>query len=95
MTETVLQRPTLRRASGGEPGPRGEADIGFQQLSELIGQPGIEIVGSLPPEIQSVTVFSAGISVASRDREAARAFVAYLASPGATDAKLRYGMEPA
>ena len=97
VTETVLQRALT--APPGVPVAslvaRGEADIGFQQLSELIGQPGIEIVGSLPPEIQSVTVFSAGMSVASRDREAARAFVAYLASPEATDAKLRYGMEPA
>ena len=44
---------------------RGEADLGFQQKSELIGQPGIEIVGALPPEIQAVTVFSAGVSIKS------------------------------
>lgn len=73
----------------------GDADLGFQQLSELIDQPGIEIAGPLPPEIQAVTVFSAGISATSRNAEGARAFVAYLAAPETGDAKRRYGMEPA
>jgi molybdate transport system substrate-binding protein len=73
----------------------GEADVGFQQLSELIGQPGIEVVGPLPSEIQAVTVFSAGVSTNSRDPEAARALVAYLASVETDGAKRRHGMEPA
>ncbi len=74
---------------------RGEADLGFQQLSELIGQPGIEILGPLPPEIQALTIFSAGLSSASHEREAARAVVAYMASAETGDTKRRYGMEPA
>ena len=73
----------------------GDADLGFQQLSELIGQPGIAVVGPLPLEIQTVTVFSAGISTNSRDPEGARAFVAYLASVETGGAKRRHGMEPA
>jgi molybdate transport system substrate-binding protein len=73
----------------------GDADLGFQQLSELIGQPGIEVAGPLPPEIQAVTVFSAGISINSRDPEGARAFVAYLASVDTGGAKRRHGVEPA
>jgi molybdate transport system substrate-binding protein len=73
----------------------GDADLGFQQLSELIGQPGIEVVGPLPPEIQAVTVFSAGIATMSLNPEGARAFVAYLASVETEDAKRRHGMEPA
>ncbi len=73
----------------------GDADLGFQQLSELIGQPGIEVVGLLPPEIQSVTVFSAGVSIKSRDDKGARALVAYLASVETAGAKRRRGMEPA
>ncbi len=72
---------------------KGDADLGFQQLSELIGQPGVEVVGPLPPEIQAVTVFSAGVASASADPEAARAFVAYLASAETQEAKRRYGME--
>jgi molybdate transport system substrate-binding protein len=74
---------------------RGDADLGIQQMSELIGQPGIEILGPLPPEIQAATVFSAGVCNASADREAARALVAYMASAETSDAKRRYGMEPA
>jgi molybdate transport system substrate-binding protein len=73
----------------------GDADLGFQQLSELIGQPGIEVVGPLPPEIQAVTVFSAGIATMSPDPEGARAFVAFLASAKTGDAKRRHGMKPA
>jgi molybdate transport system substrate-binding protein len=73
----------------------GEADLGFQQLSELIGQPGIEVVGPLPPEIQAVTVFSAGISIISQDPEAVRALIAYLGSAEAGVAKRRHGMQPA
>jgi molybdate transport system substrate-binding protein len=73
----------------------GEADLGFQQLSELIDQPGIQIAGPLPREIQAVTVFSAGISATSCNAEGARAFVAYLASLETGDVKRLHGMEPA
>jgi molybdate transport system substrate-binding protein len=72
-----------------------EADLGFQQLSELINAPGVDIVGPLPPEIQAVTVFSAGICSASTKPDAARTVIDYLASLDAEAAKRRYGMEPA
>ena len=74
---------------------QGDADLGIQQLSELIGQPGIEVVGPLPPEIQAVTIFSAGVSTTSAERAAANALVAYLTSAEARGAIRRYGMEPA
>jgi len=74
---------------------RGDADLGFQQLSELTGQPGIDVVGPLPPEIQSATVFSAGVASRAAAPEAARAFIAYLASAEADAAKRRHGMAPA
>ncbi len=73
---------------------QGDADLGVQQLSELIGQPGIEVVGPLPAEIQAVTVFAAGVSTTSAEPEAASALVAYLASTEAQAAIRRYGMEP-
>jgi molybdate transport system substrate-binding protein len=73
---------------------RGEADLGFQQLSELLHVPGIDVVGPLPPEIQAVTVFSAGVSNTSSQREEARALVEFLTSPEAEAAKRQHGMEP-
>jgi len=73
----------------------GSAELGFQQLSELIDKPGIDVLGTLPDEIQSVTIFSGGISAISADPDAARALLAFLAAPDTADAKRRYGLEPA
>ncbi|MEY2619084.1 MAG: hypothetical protein RL522_2086 [Pseudomonadota bacterium] len=73
---------------------RGEVELGFQQLSELIHVPGIAIVGPLPPAIAIDTIFSAAIGQASARAEEARALLAYMASPEAADAKRRQGMDP-
>ena len=72
-----------------------DADLGFQQLSELLHVPGIDIVGPLPPDIQAVTVFSAGIANSSSQPKEAGALVAYLTSREAEAAKRHHGMEPA
>jgi molybdate transport system substrate-binding protein len=74
---------------------RGDVELGFQQLSELMDLPGIDVIGPLPPEIQVVTVFSAAICTASDRAAAARALLAFLGSPEADAAKRRHGMEPA
>lgn len=74
---------------------RGEVALGFQQLSELLHVPGITIVGPLPPAIQITTTFSAGVGAQSAHADQARALLAYLASPQASEAKRRQGMEPA
>lgn len=73
----------------------GAAELGFQQLSELIHLPGIEVVGPLPAAIQTITIFSGGISVQCADPVAARALLDYLASPAASQVKRDHGMEPA
>jgi molybdate transport system substrate-binding protein len=73
----------------------GTAELGFQQLSELTNVPNVEVVGPLPPAIQSMTTFSGGISVSCADPAAARRLLEFLASPATAAAKLRHGMEPA
>jgi molybdate transport system substrate-binding protein len=72
---------------------RGEAEIGFQQISELLPVPGIEYVGPLPPEVQRVTVFSAGIPAASKHAEAARVLISFLSSPEAAGTIEKTGLE--
>lgn len=74
---------------------RGEVELGFQQLSELMHLPGITVVGALPEAVQITTTFSAGIGVHTTQPDAARAVLAYLSSARAADAKRRHGMEPA
>ena len=74
---------------------RGEVELGFQQLSELMHLDGIEVLGPLPDAVQVLTTFAAGVGVHSAQPQAAREFLDYLASPIAADAKRRHGMEPA
>jgi predicted neuraminidase/ABC-type molybdate transport system substrate-binding protein len=74
---------------------RGEADIAFQQISELLPVAGIDYVGPLPKEAQRVTVFSAGIVTGTRAPSAAKALVDFLASPAADGAIRKSGLEPA
>jgi molybdate transport system substrate-binding protein len=73
---------------------RGEAEIGFQQISELLPVPGIAHVTPLPPEVQKVSVFSAGVAATTRDADAAHAIVRFLASPEAAGAITKSGLDP-
>jgi molybdate transport system substrate-binding protein len=73
---------------------RGEAEIGFQQMSELLPVPGIDHVTPLPPEVQKVSVFSAGVALSTTDPDAAREIVRFLASPEAARAIIDSGLEP-
>ena len=73
---------------------RGEAEIGFQQFSEMLPIPGVDIGGPLPPELQKVTVFSAGIASVSKEPEAGKALIKFLASPAAREAIVKSGLEP-
>lgn len=74
---------------------RGEVELGFQQLSELMHLDGIDVLGPLPSAVQVLTIFSAGVGVRSTQPEGARDFLAYLASDAVADIKRRHGMEPA
>jgi molybdate transport system substrate-binding protein len=90
--------PKSRRIEGGERVgavlARGEAEIGFQQISELLPVPGIFMVGPLPAEVQKVSVFSAGVASGTRNSEAAYALIKFLASPEAAHAITKSGLEP-
>lgn len=74
---------------------RGEVALGFQQLSELLDVPGIEVLGPLPTAVQIVTVFSAGVCAGSKQPDAARRLLEFLRSPAADQIKRRQGMAPA
>jgi molybdate transport system substrate-binding protein len=73
----------------------GEVELGFQQLSELIHQDGIAVLGPLPAAIQITTIFSAGLSVTSTQAQAVRALLDFMTSPAAAGVKRRNGLEPA
>ena len=78
----------------GELIARGEADLGFQQASELIHAPGVDYLGPLPAEIQNHTVWSAALHSSATQPEAARAFLRALVAPAAAAPLRRMGMEP-
>ena len=74
---------------------RGEVELGFQQLSELMHLSGVDVIGPLPPAIQIITTFSAGICANSMQGDAVRSLLDFMTSPLSIDAKRRHGMEPA
>src|SRR3984893_8660944 len=73
---------------------RGDAEIGFQQLSELLPIAGIDIVGPIPTEAQKITIFSGGVAVNSKEPEIAKQFLRFLASPEAAAPIKKSGMQP-
>jgi molybdate transport system substrate-binding protein len=73
----------------------GKVQLGFQQASEMMNVPGVDVVGPLPPAIQQVTVFSGGIPAACTRPDEARALLSFLAAPSAAAVKQRHGMDAA
>jgi len=89
--------PKSRRIEGERVGAvvaRGDAEVGFQQISELMPVPGITLTGPLPDGVQRVTVFSAGIAAKAPSPAAAKQLVDYLVSPAAAAFVRKSGMEP-
>jgi molybdate transport system substrate-binding protein len=74
---------------------RGEAELGFQQLSEFLDVPGIDIAGPLPAAAQSATLFACAVCATAPNQTGARELITYLASAEAEAPKRRQGMEPA
>jgi molybdate transport system substrate-binding protein len=81
--------PKVKLAAGGPNGrvsvlvSSGEAEIGLQQVSELMSNPQVEVIGMLPAELQQMTTYSAGTTMNARQVEAAQAFIRHLAAPAA------------
>ncbi len=91
-------KPKLKQVMGEPTGAvvaRGEAQIGFQQMCELLPVAGIDLLGPLPAEIQQITVFSAGLHVDALAPDAARSLIEFLTAPHAVPVIKRKGMEPA
>jgi molybdate transport system substrate-binding protein len=73
---------------------RGEAEIGFQQISELLPVPGIAHITPLPPEVQKISIFSAGVAATATDSELAYSVIEFLVSAEAAHAITKSGLEP-
>ena len=90
-------KPKVKQLQGvpiGEVVARGDAEIGFQQVSEILPVAGIELLGPLPADIQRTTVFSIGRHAGAQQPDAAQALVRYLTSPAAAPVIRKKGMEP-
>jgi molybdate transport system substrate-binding protein len=94
-------KPKLVFGPGGPAGlignflVRKEVEIGIQQIPELMAVPGIDIIGPLPPGIQSVSVFAAGLATAAKEPDGGRALIAFLATPASAAVIRSKGMETA
>ncbi len=73
----------------------GEAELGVHQISEILGVPGVVLVGPLPAEIQNFTIYSAGVGAAAKDQATAGAFLKFLSGPHALPIIKAKGMDPA
>jgi molybdate transport system substrate-binding protein len=82
--------PKTKLAKGGQDGrvsvlvSSGGAEIGLQEISELMTNPGVDVIGMLPPELQHITTFSAGITASAKQPAAGRTLIDFLSAPAAT-----------
>ena len=96
--EVASKSRTVRGPPSGEPVAavvaRGEAEIGFQQVSELIHVPGITFIGAIPAEVQPLTFFATALTGTVQQPQAASALIRFLASPEAAPAIAKAGLKP-
>jgi len=89
-------KPKLRPLPGGavvEPVAKGEVDIAVITIANIIGVPGVEVAGLLPPDLQSYTVYTAGVAAGAKNADAAKALIALLMAPETTPSIIAAGME--
>lgn len=106
LTTEILQRfgiadqvlPKCRLVGGGERVgavvARGDLEIGFQQMSELLPVQGIDHITPLPPDVQKISAFTAGVAASSPNKAVARKVIEFLASPEAAEAIRKTGLTP-
>ena len=93
-----VKAKTQQVPSGSTVGPiiaSGQAEIGFQQISELVHVPGVDFVGPLPPEVQHVTVFSCAVQSTGPNRDAARELVKFFTAKSADPIFKKHGLDRA
>lgn len=73
---------------------RGEAELGFQQVTELIHAKGFQYLGPLPAEVQNYTIWSVAVHTGSKEAEVAAAFIKAISAPQSAAAIRSSGMEP-
>jgi molybdate transport system substrate-binding protein len=92
--------PKVKLAAGGPDGrvsvlvSSGVAEIGLQQVSELMSNPEVDVIGMLPPELQQITLYSAGVTASAREPKAAAALIAALSAPSAAAIFKAKGLDP-
>ena len=94
IADEVRRKAHISDSYVGEVTARGEAELAVQQISELMAVAGIDIVGPLPDEVQSISVFAAGIFRAARNPDGAEKLISYLADPRLAPVLVRTGLEP-
>jgi molybdate transport system substrate-binding protein len=97
LTDEINRKATLQK-SGAEVARRvaeGSADLGMTLIGEIVSVTGVRVIGKLPPPFGLDTVYAAGISAASSEPVAAKAFVAALTGPGSREVWASAGFEPA
>jgi len=93
--------PKARLSAGGPNGrvsvlvSSGQAEIGPQQVSELMSNPDVEVIGMVPAELQQITIYSAGVTTSAREAEAAKALIRALTAPAAAAIYKAKGLDPA
>src|SRR5205809_3654311 len=93
--------PKVKLAAGGPDGrvsvlvSSGEAEIGLQQVSELMSNPQVEVIGMLPAQLQLTTIYSAGVTTSASEAEAAKALIKALTAPSAAAIYKAKGLDPA
>ena len=81
-------------ASGRLNSSSGEAAIGLQQVSELLTNPDVDVIGMLPGDLQQTTIYSAGVTTSAKNAEGARAIIAAMAAPSAKPVYKTKGLDP-